>query len=82
MRDKYKNKSIAEQNSLDLAWDLLMESRFLDLRDCMFATKDELARFRQVSLSQSAFIAIPAVSIVFSTLPVVNVGSGQYGVGH
>lgn len=25
MADKYKGKSVAEQNSVDLAWDLLME---------------------------------------------------------
>jgi hypothetical protein len=46
--ERYKNKSIAEQNSLDLAWDLLMNDQFMSLRNCMFTTNDELRRFRQV----------------------------------
>jgi hypothetical protein len=44
----YKNKSVAEQNSLDIAWDLLMSTEFTDLRNCLFATQTELLRFRQV----------------------------------
>ena len=48
MRDKYRNKSIAEQHSLDLAWDLLMEEDFKDLRNCLFVSDRELYRFRQV----------------------------------
>jgi 3'5'-cyclic nucleotide phosphodiesterase len=46
--EKYRNKSVAEQNSLDLCWALLMEDRFVDLRDLLFTTQDELDRFRQV----------------------------------
>jgi len=44
----YDQKSIAEQNSLDLAWDLLMEPRFGNLRQCLFASQAELLRFRQL----------------------------------
>jgi len=44
----YKNKSIAEQNSLDIAWDLLMTEQFLVLRRALFTTETELQRFRQV----------------------------------
>jgi hypothetical protein len=44
----YKNKSIAEQNSVDLAWSNLMEERFKPLRRVIYATKDELQRFRQL----------------------------------
>jgi hypothetical protein len=44
----YRNKSVAEQNSLDIAWDLLMSTEFTDLRNCLFATDTELLRFRQV----------------------------------
>jgi hypothetical protein len=44
----YKNKSIAEQNSLDLAWDLLMDKSYKDLQSCIFANQDELKRFRQL----------------------------------
>ena len=48
MGDKYKNKSVAEQNSLDLAWELLMQDKFIKLRNCLFTTEAELKRFRQV----------------------------------
>jgi hypothetical protein len=46
MAEHYK-KSIAEQNSFDVAWDLLMSKRFENLRLCMFTSLDELLRFRQ-----------------------------------
>jgi hypothetical protein len=44
----YKNKSIAEQNSVDLAWDLLMGDEFNDLRTAIYANHDEKKRFRQL----------------------------------
>jgi len=44
----YNNRSVAEQNSLDLAWDLLMDSQFADLRATIYSTQDELKRFRQL----------------------------------
>jgi len=44
----YKNKSVAEQNSVELAWDLLMEDRYDNLRSTIYATDDELKRFRQL----------------------------------
>jgi hypothetical protein len=48
MGELYKNKSVAEQNSLDIAWDLLMSEPFGELRKCLFANQAELLRFRQV----------------------------------
>ncbi|CAB9503263.1 Receptor-type guanylate cyclase gcy [Seminavis robusta] len=48
MAHKYRGKSIAECNSLDLAWDLFMEDRFQDLRRCMFLNQQELLQFRQL----------------------------------
>jgi hypothetical protein len=49
MGQYYKHKSIAEQNSLDIAWDLLMSNKFDALRDCLFGgIHSELLRFRQV----------------------------------
>lgn len=45
---KYSNKSIAEQNSLDLAWELLMQDQFANLRRYLFASQQELMRFRQL----------------------------------
>ena len=49
MAEKYKNKSIAEQNSVDLAWDLLMDpDEYGDLQKCIFTTDAEYQRFRQI----------------------------------
>ena len=48
MGKKYSNKSVAEQNSFDIAWDLLMSDPFENLRACLFTTELEFKRFRQV----------------------------------
>jgi len=45
---KYKERSVAEQNSLDLSWDLLMSTQFNTLRHFLFPTQPELIRFRQL----------------------------------
>ena len=47
MASLYKNKSIAEQNSLDLAWDLLMKDDYATLRRALFVDREEMMRFRQ-----------------------------------
>jgi class 3 adenylate cyclase len=44
----YKNKSVAEQNSVDIAWWLLMTPNFSDLRACIYSDAIELRRFRQL----------------------------------
>lgn len=44
----YNNRSVAEQNSVDLAWTTLMESQFNDLRQIIYHTVDELQRFRRL----------------------------------
>jgi len=44
----YNNRSVAEQNSLVLSWELLMDSRFDDLRNAICATTVELGRFREL----------------------------------
>ena len=44
----YKNKSVAEQHSVDISWELLMDGEYKDLCACIFTTQDELDRFRQV----------------------------------
>ena len=44
----YKHHSIAEQNSVDLCWDLLMLPDFKDLRGAIYANAEELQRFRQL----------------------------------
>jgi class 3 adenylate cyclase len=38
--DVFKNKSVAEQNSIVLAWDRLMESRFSTFRGCIYANPE------------------------------------------
>jgi class 3 adenylate cyclase len=47
----FKNKSVAEQNSIVLAWDRLMESRFVNLRNLIYSNPDELKRFRQLMVN-------------------------------
>lgn len=44
----YKGKSVAEQNSVDLAWHLLMDDTYTDLRATIYQTDAELKRFRQL----------------------------------
>lgn len=48
MDDLYKRHSLAEQNSLDLCWNMLMEERFAELRVSMFGNRRNMLRFRQV----------------------------------
>jgi class 3 adenylate cyclase len=44
----YKGRSIAEQNSVDLAWELLMHEDYADLRAAIYDDKGEKGRFRQL----------------------------------
>lgn len=44
----YNNKSVAEQNSLDLAWSVLMDSEYGELQKAIFNTQEELERFRHL----------------------------------
>jgi class 3 adenylate cyclase len=46
---KYNNRSPAEQNSLDLAWDELMnQNKYIELRAMLFTEMAELIRFRKL----------------------------------
>ncbi|KAL3939568.1 MAG: hypothetical protein SGBAC_005736 [Bacillariaceae sp.] len=45
---KYRSKSIAEQNSIDTAWKILMSSKFKNLQYCLFESNQEKYRFRQL----------------------------------
>ncbi|CAB9506494.1 Receptor-type guanylate cyclase gcy [Seminavis robusta] len=45
---KYNDKSVAEQNSVNLAWELLMKPEFGDLQACIYANEEEFLRFRQI----------------------------------
>eukprot|EP00980_Cylindrotheca_fusiformis_P015640 scaffold4500_cov81-Cylindrotheca_fusiformis.AAC.1 len=41
-------KSVAEQNSVELAWGMLMSEEYGALRACIYHTEDDLRRFRQL----------------------------------
>jgi len=44
----YRNQSVAEQNSVDLAWRLLMrDESYAALRGCIYTTESELQYFRE-----------------------------------
>lgn len=47
---KYK-VSIAEQNSISIAWDLLMQPQYENLRACIYSNEEELKRFRQLVIN-------------------------------
>jgi 3'5'-cyclic nucleotide phosphodiesterase len=51
MAAMYGGKSLAEQNSFDLAWTLLMDKQFYHLRRTIYANVAELRRFRQLVLN-------------------------------
>lgn len=44
---RYRHQSVAEQNSVDIAWAILMESKYRELRACIYSNKEELYHFRQ-----------------------------------
>jgi hypothetical protein len=44
----YNNQAVAEQNSMDVAWNLLMDPAFGALRRAIYRTESEMRRFRQV----------------------------------
>jgi 3'5'-cyclic nucleotide phosphodiesterase len=59
--DVYQSKSVAEQNSLDLSWDMLMDDQFADLRAAIYTTEVERQRFRSlvvnsVMVRQKSFV--------------------------
>jgi class 3 adenylate cyclase len=63
----YKNKSVAEQNSVDLAWELLMNEEYTELRRCIYNTESELNRFRQLIVN-----AVMATDIMDKDLKAVR----------
>lgn len=48
LAEKYVNKSIAEQRSVDIAWELLLLPHFENLRACMYQDETECRRFRHL----------------------------------
>lgn len=45
---KFDDKCVLEQNSVQIAWNLLMEEQYEDLRACIFSNEHEKLRFRQL----------------------------------
>lgn len=62
---KYQNKSVAEQNSVDLAWNLLMSSDFDNLRNCICCDDEEYSRFRSLVVNS---VMATDVSHIYSQL--------------
>jgi hypothetical protein len=50
---KYKNRSVAEQNLVDLACNILVDSRYDDLREVICPTEAEVQRLRQLVVRNS-----------------------------
>ena len=48
LASKYRNKSVAEQNSVDVAWNLLQDDCYKDLRQAIYETDEERIRFRHL----------------------------------
>jgi hypothetical protein len=63
----FDGQSVLEQNSVVLAWNLLMESRFELLRNSLCATQDEVKRFRQLVVN-----AVMATDIMSADLKLVR----------
>jgi 3'5'-cyclic nucleotide phosphodiesterase/Adenylate and Guanylate cyclase catalytic domain len=48
LASRYNNKSVAEQNSVDLAWGILFNEKYKDLRAAIYSDEVELMRFRSL----------------------------------
>lgn len=59
MAARYNNKSVAEQNSFNLGWGVLMEPGHANLRRLLFPTQSDQNRFRQLVVN-----AVMATDIV------------------
>jgi hypothetical protein len=44
----YHNKSVAEQNSVDMSWSVLMSAEYKDLQNAIYCDESEFARFRGI----------------------------------
>jgi class 3 adenylate cyclase len=45
---QFKGKSVAEQHSVAVAWNILMQEQFSELQRCIFLSNQERKRFRQL----------------------------------
>ena len=51
MAKTYEGKSVAEQNSINLAWNILLEEKYHELRKSICRTQCEATRFRQLVIN-------------------------------
>jgi hypothetical protein len=68
----YKNQSVAEQNSVDLAFDLLMSPEYRDFRATIYSDESELARFRQIRAFGLLFL-FPKIPSTYPVIPPTRV---------
>jgi hypothetical protein len=47
----YKNRALAEQHSVDLAWGVLMQTRYAKLRQTIHSGEKEMKQFRQIFIN-------------------------------
>jgi post-segregation antitoxin (ccd killing protein) len=47
----YQGRSVAEQNSFSVAWSLLMEDSYTELRHTIYVNSTEFQRFKQISIN-------------------------------
>ena len=48
LNSRYNGRAIAEQNSLELGWEVFMAPQYQELRACVYTSKEELLRFRKL----------------------------------
>ncbi|GKY99150.1 hypothetical protein MPSEU_000870500 [Mayamaea pseudoterrestris] len=65
--DYYQGKSVAEQNSVDIAWHLLMDDSYVDLRKAIYSNDAELRRFRELVVN-----SVMATDIVDKELKILR----------
>ena len=63
---KYNGRSVAEQNSLDLSWNLLMSEPYELLRAYLFPRQNDLVRFRQLVVNSVMATDIVSVERVLA----------------
>lgn len=73
----YKGRSVAEQNSVDLAWEMLMQDDFRDFREALYTTQEELLRFRQLVVN-SVMVRVAWTESV--AVAVVDAQSGSHAL--
>ncbi|CAB9524421.1 Receptor-type guanylate cyclase gcy [Seminavis robusta] len=48
LAEQYRETSVAEQNSVDITWRMLLEPGYTHLRRCIYSNAEEMKRFREL----------------------------------